>query len=420
MEKIKAIRGSKGGSTQPRTPSEQPDSLHSTAKAKILLALGEGEFGGERSGKRIFLDGTPLLNADGSSNFKGVTWEFRPGNQSQTYIQGLPGSENEISVGTEIKSDAAWTHTFRNTQLSAVRVRLKWPALFSYQDDGDLTGYRINYAIDLQTDGGSFRTVISTAVSSKTTSGYERSHRINLPPASVSWSVRLRKITRDRHSSRTGDTMTLQSFTEVIDAKLPYPNTVLLYIEFDASQFSGSIPQISCEPKGRIIRVPDNYDPVHRTCTGHWTGAFKWAWTNNPAWVFYDLVTNRRFGTGHRLTAANIDKWELYRVAQYCDQPVPDGKGGNGTEPRYTCDVYVQTRNDAYTVLRDFAAIFRGMVCWAGDQLVALADMPRDVDYLYNRANVAEGVFTYSGSSLKTRYNLIYLQALHKAALSYP
>ncbi|WP_276850073.1 host specificity protein J, partial [Enterobacter oligotrophicus] len=213
-----------------------------------------------------------------------------------------------------------------------------------------------------------------------------------------------RKITSDANSAKIGDTMTLQSFTEVIDAKLRYPNTALLYIEFDSSQFNGSIPQISCEPRGRVIRVPDTYDPETRTYSGTWTGAFKWAWTDNPAWIFYDLVVSDRFGLGHRLTAANIDKWTLYQVAQYCDQMVPDGKGGNGTEPRYTCNVYIQDRNDAYTVLRDFAAIFRGMTYWGGDQIVALADMPRDVDYSYTRANVVGGRFTYSSSTTKTRY----------------
>lgn len=398
------IRGRKGGSSSSRTPTEQPDDLQSVAKAKILVALGEGEFAGQLTAKDIYLDGTPLENADGSQNFSGVAWEFRPGTQAQKYIQGVPGTENEISVGTEVSSTTGWTHTFTNTQLSAVRLRLKWPSLFKQEDDGDLVGYSINYAIDLQTDGGTWQTVLNTSVTGKTTSGYERSHRIDLPQAGSTWTVRLRKLTADANSAKIGDTMTLQSYTEVIDAKLRYPNTALLYIEFDSSQFNGSIPQISCEPRGRVIRVPDTYDPETRTYSGTWTGAFKWAWTDNPAWIFYDLVVSDRFGLGNRLTAANIDKWTLYQVAQYCDQPVPDGKGGSGTEPRYTCNVYVQERNDAYTVLRDFAAIFRGMTYWGGDQIVALADMPRDVDYSYTRANVVNGRFTYSGSTTKTRY----------------
>ncbi|HDL3607259.1 TPA: host specificity protein J [Citrobacter braakii] len=398
------IKGRKGGSSSSRTPTEQPDDLQSVAKAKILVALGEGEFAGQLTGKNIYLDGTALENFDGSQNFSGVTWEFRAGTQAQNYIQGIPGTENEINVGTEVSSATAWTRTFTNTQLSAVRLRLKWPSLFKQEDNGDLVGYSINYAIDLQTDGGTWQTVLNTSVTGKTTSGYERSHRIDLPQAGSTWTIRLRKITSDANSAKIGDTMTLQSFTEVIDAKLRYPNTALLYIEFDSSQFNGSIPQISCEPRGRVIRVPDNYDPETRAYSGTWQGAFKWAWTDNPAWIFYDLVITDRFGLGNRLTAANIDKWTLYQVSQYCDQPVPDGKGGNETEPRYTCNVYVQDRNDAYTVLRDFAAIFRGMTYWGGDQIVALADMPRDVDYAYTRANVVGGRFTYSSSTTKSRY----------------
>ena len=404
MATEKVLKGRKGGSSSSRTPTEQPDDLQSVAKAKILVALGEGEFAGQLTGKDIYLDGTALENSDGSQNFSGVTWEFRAGTQAQNYIQGIPGTENEISVGTEISSVTAWTRTFTNTQLSAVRLRLKWPSLFKQEDDGDLVGYSINYAIDLQMDGGTWQKVLNTSVTGKTTSGYERSHRIDLPQAGSTWTIRLRKITADANSAKIGDTMTLQSFTEVIDAKLRYPNTALLYIEFDSSQFNGSIPQISCEPRGRVIRVPDTYDPETRTYSGTWTGAFKWAWTDNPAWIFYDLVVTDRFGLGNRLTAANIDKWTLYQVAQYCDQQVPDGKGGSGTEPRYTCNVYIQDRNDAYTVLRDFAAIFRGMTYWGGDQIVALADMPRDVDYSYTRANVIDGRFTYSSSTTKTRY----------------
>lgn len=404
MATATAIKGRKGGSSSSRTPTEQPDDLQSVAKAKILIALGEGEFAGGLTGKNIFLDGTAIENDDGSRNFSGVTWEFRSGTQAQSYIQGIPGTENEISVGSDIPTNAPWVRTFTNTQLSAVRLRLKWPALFMQEDDGDLVGYKVNYAVDLQTDGGTWKEVLKTSVTGKTTTGYERSHRIDLPQGASTWTIRLRKITADANSAKVGDSMTLESYTEVIDAKLRYPNTALLYIEFDSSQFNGSIPQITCEPKGRVIRVPDNYDPVTRTYSGTWLGGFKWAWTDNPAWIFYDIVVTDRFGLGDRLTAANIDKWKLYQVAQYCDQLVPDGRGGNGTEVRYKCDVYVQSRNEAYSVLRDFAAIFRGMTYWGGDQIACLADMPRDVDYIFTNANVVDGEFAYQSSTTKTRY----------------
>ncbi|WP_337226155.1 TipJ family phage tail tip protein [Proteus terrae] len=401
----KTIHGQKGGGGSPRVPVEQPDDLQSIAKAKLLIALGEGEFAGELTAQNIFLDGTPLEDTEGNANFSGVTWDFRPGTQAQTYIQGLPSAENEINVGSTISSKTPWVHTFTNSQLSAIRVRLKWPSLFKQEDNGDLVGNEVKYAIDLQTDGGSWKTVIDSAVKGKTTSGYERAHRIDLPESTTSWSLRVRKVSNDANSSKIGDTVVLQSYTEVIDAKFTYPHTALLYIEFDSKQFNGSIPQITCKPKGRIIRIPSNYNPIDRTYTGVWDGSFKWAWTNNPAWVFYDIVISNRFGLGQRINQQQIDKWELYRIAQYCDQLVPDGKGGDGTEPRYVCDVYVQDRNEAYNVLRDFAAIFRGMTYWGGGQIVTLADMPRDIDYSYTRANVIDGKFIYSSSSSKEKYS---------------
>lgn len=401
----KTIHGQKGGGGSPRVPVEQPDDLQSIAKAKLLIALGEGEFAGELTAQNIFLDGTPLEDTEGNANFSGVTWDFRSGTQAQTYIQGLPSAENEINVGSTISSKTPWVHTFTNSQLSAIRVRLKWPSLFKQEDNGDLVGNEVKYAIDLQTDGGSWKTVIDSAVKGKTTSGYERAHRIDLPESKTSWSLRVRKLSNDANSSKIGDTVVLQSYTEVIDAKFTYPHTALLYIEFDSKQFNGSIPQITCKPKGRIIRIPSNYNPIDRTYTGVWDGSFKWAWTNNPAWVFYDIVISDRFGLGQRINQQQIDKWELYRIAQYCDQLVPDGKGGDGTEPRYVCDVYVQDRNEAYNVLRDFAAIFRGMTYWGGGQIMTLADMPRDIDYSYTRANVIDGKFIYSSSSSKEKYS---------------
>ncbi|HFN3507289.1 TPA: phage tail protein, partial [Enterobacter hormaechei] len=191
--------------------------------------------------------------------------------------------------------------------------------------------------------------------------------------------------------------------TEIIDAKLRYVNTALLYVEFDAKQFPNGIPQVVCNPKGRIIRVPDTYDPETRTYSGTWEGVFKWAWTDNPAWIYYDIILNERFGLGQRIDATQIDKWELYRIAQYCDQLVPDGKGGSGTEPRFRCNVYIQDRNDAWTVLRDLAGIFRGMTYWGDNKMYVLADMPRDVWHIYNHASVVEGKFTFADPSETTR-----------------
>ncbi|EOI7482196.1 host specificity protein J, partial [Yersinia enterocolitica] len=399
----KQIKGRKGGSSNATTPVESPDSIQSTAKAKILLALGEGEFAGGLDGTNIYLDGTPIKNPDGSSNFTGVTWEYRAGTQAQDYIQGMPNVENEITVNTELKSDTPWVRSVTNTQLSAVRVRFGWPSLQRQADNGDVGGYRIEYAIDVSTDGGAYSTLLNTAIDGKTTTLYERSHRINLPKATTGWQIRSRRITANANSGRIADRMNTEAISEVIDAKLRYPNTALLYIEFDATQFQ-NIPAISCEPKGRVIRVPTNYDPNTRSYSGVWDGSFKWAYTNNPAWVFYDIVLAERFGLGLRIDSTQVDKWELYRIGQYCDQLVPDGRGGSGTEPRFICDVYIQSQAEAFTVLRDLAAIFRGMTYWGNNQLCALADMPRDVDYIFTRANVIDGRFTYGGGSEKKRY----------------
>lgn len=401
MENI--IQGRKGGGGGGHTPTESPDSIQSIARAKILLALGEGEFAGGLDGTNIFLDGTPLQAPDGTSNFPGVQWEFRPGTQSQSYIQGIPGAENEISIGTELKSSQPWVRSISNTQLSAVRLRIGWPTLLRQQDNGDRVGTRVEYAIDLSTDGGAYQTVLNGAVDDKTTTLYERSHRVDLPKASTGWQIRMRRLTPDSTSTNIVDRMNVEAITEVIDAKLRYPNTALLFVSYDAKQFQ-NIPRISCKPYGRIIRVPTNYDPETRTYNGTWDGSFKWAYSNNPAWVFYDILLDRRFGLGDRLDATQVDEVELYRIAQYCDQLVPDGRGGDGKEPRFLCDVYIQSQNEAFTVLRDIASIFRGMTYWANNQACALADMPRDIDYVYTRANVIDGKFHYQGGSQKNRY----------------
>lgn len=397
----------KGGSNQTRTPVEAPDSIQSIARAKVLIALGEGEFAGGLDAKNIFLGDsssyTPLQNADGSYNFNNVKYEFRSGTQDQDYIQGFPGIENELQVSYELKQAVPYVRAVSNTQLSALRIRLGWPTLLLQKNNGDKVGTRVEYAIDLSVDGGPYETVVNGAVDDKTTSLYERSHRVNLPKASTGWQLRVRRITPDSTSVNVVDTMRVVAVTEIIDAKLRYVNTALLYVEFDAKQFPNGIPQVVCNPKGRIIRVPDTYDPETRTYSGTWEGVFKWAWTDNPAWIYYDIILNERFGLGQRIDATQIDKWELYRIAQYCDQQVPDGKGGSGTEPRFRCNVYIQDRNDAWTVLRDLAGIFRGMTYWGDNKMYVLADMPRDVWHIYNHASVVEGKFTFADPSETTR-----------------
>ncbi len=398
------VYGAKGGSEKPKTPTEAPDSLRSVAIAKMLIAVGEGEFDGSPTAKDIFLDNTPLQDPQGSMNFPNVKWEWRSGAVDQSYIQGIPSVENETTISTELRSGTPWVRAITNTQLSAVRVRFAWPALQSVDSGGNINGYTIGYKVELATDGGTYQEVLNEAVSGKTTSLYERTRRINLPRATTGWLLRITRLTANQNNNKISDTMQIAGFTEVIDAKIRYPNTALLYIEFSAEQFR-SIPAVTIECDGRKWQVPSNYDTRSRTYTGVWDGTFKEAWTDNPVWHTYGITTNDRFGLGRRIKPWMVDKWELYRISQYCDQLVPNGKGG--MEPRFLCSLNLQSKADAWSLLRDISAIYRGMTYWAQGQVFTLSDMPRatDFDFAYTRANVIDGKFTYSSASERTRYS---------------
>ncbi|MGH8447862.1 TipJ family phage tail tip protein [Pseudomonas sp.] len=397
------IHGAKGGESKPKSPVESPDSLRSTNLAKILIAVGEGEFEGTPTARDIYLDNTPIQDASGAYNFTNVKWDWRSGSVEQTFIPGIPSIENETSLNIELRSGAPWVQSFTNLQLSAVRLRLATPRLASQDNEGNVNGYRIEYAVDVSTDGGSYQEVLVDALDGKTTTRYERSRRIDLPQATSGWQVRVRRITPNQNTDKIADTMFIAGHTQVIDAKLRYPNTALLFIEFDAEQFT-NIPAVTVKCKARKWQVPSNYDPVARTYTGAWDGTMKQAWTNNPAWITYGICTDDRFGLGKRIKPWMVDKWELFRIAQYCDQLVPDGLGGQ--EPRFLCDMNLQGKADSWSLLRDISAIYRGMTYWAQGQLVMQADMPRaqDIDYVFTRSNVLDGVFNYGGASTKTRY----------------
>ncbi|EPQ4684570.1 host specificity protein J [Citrobacter freundii] len=402
---MEAITGAKGGSQKQHTPVEQPDSAQSMARCRMLLALGEGEFAGGLDATRIFLDGTPLGNPDGTMNFENVTWDFRPGTQVQTPIPGFPAVENETSIGVSLTKVTPWTRAISNTQIDAVLVRVGIPGLQQQENDGDIVGSTVQYHIDLAVDGGAYSTVMTKTVTEKLSSLYELTHRINLPKASTGWQIRVVRDTADSTSQMLQNKTQVQAITEVIDARLRYPHTALLYVSFNAKSFS-NIPKISCKPKGRVIRIPQNYDPVARTYSGTWDGTFKWGWTNNPAWIWFDILTEPRFGLGRRVTPAMLDKWELYRIAQRCDQKVPDGKDGSGTEPRFMFDVYIQAQADAWQVIKDIAAGFNGMTFWGNNMFNVVSDMPADTSKLQilTRASVV-GKPTYSSGSEKNRYS---------------
>ncbi|MFH2184874.1 TipJ family phage tail tip protein [Citrobacter portucalensis] len=402
---METITGAKGGSQKQHTPVEQPDSAQSMARCRMLLALGEGEFAGGLDATRIFLDGTPLGNADGSMNFENVSWDFRTGTQIQTPIPGFPAVENETSIGVSLTKVAPWTRAISNTQIDAVLVRVGINGLQQQENDGDIVGTTVQYHIDLAIDGGVYATVMTKTVTEKLSSLYELTHRINLPKANTGWQIRVVRDTADSTSQMLQNKTQVQAITEVIDARLRYPHTALLYVSFNAKSFS-NIPKISCKPKGRVIRIPQNYDPIVRTYSGTWDGTFKWGWTNNPAWIWFDILTEPRFGLGRRVTPAMLDKWELYRIAQRCDQKVADGKGGSGTEPRFMFDVYIQAQADAWQVIKDIAAGFNGMTFWGNNMFNVVSDMPADTSKLQilTRASVV-GKPTYSSGSEKNRYS---------------
>ncbi|EGY1273261.1 phage tail protein [Escherichia coli] len=406
LEQETILQGAKGGGGSAHTPVEQPDDLLSVAKLKMLIAVSEGEIQGDLTAQNIFLNDTPLANDSGEYNFSGVKWEFRKGTQDQTYIAGMPQVDNELAVGTTVTTTSPWTRQFTNLSLDAIRIKLSVPVQYLYKDNGDMVGTVTEYAIDLSTDGGAWKTVVNGKFDGKTTTEYQRDHRIDLPKSTSGWSVRVRRITADASGSNSKlvNAFKVFSYAEVIDSKLRYPLTALLYVEVDSSQFNGSAPKVTCKIKGKLIKVPDNYDPITRTYSGSWSGGFKMAWSNNPAWIFYDLVLDEIYGMGTRVDASMVDKWALYSIAQYCDEMVSDGAGG--TEPRFTCNVFIQSQEDAWQVLNDLAAVFRGITFWGNDQIYVQADVPQDdVDWVYNASNVIDGLFTYAGGSYKNRYS---------------
>ncbi|HCE6004859.1 host specificity protein J [Pseudomonas aeruginosa] len=407
------LRGSKGGSSKPKQPHIAQNGVASLSTARILYLLSWGPIVGPVNGlKSIKLDGTPIQAEDGTLNYPDVKWQFRPGELNQERLEGVAESSNEIAVGQTLLSTQPYIYTVTNATADAVRVRLSWPNLQAQDSSGNINGVRIEYAIDVATDGAPYQTVLSTFVDRKNVTTYYRSHRINLP-AGGHWAVRVRRITPEANSSLVQDTMVLTAIAEVVDSNQEFPLTAVGCVEYDAQQFGGDFPKFSALMRGRIVRVPMNYDPETRTyftggpgtTNGVWDGTFKEAYSNNPAWVFYDLVLNPYYGLGERIDQSMVNRWALYRIAQYCDQLVPDGKGGQ--EPRFTCNLYLQKQEEAYAVLQDLAAIFHGLAFWDGSQITVNADMPQDPVYTYTTSQILnDGVVAYSGTRTRDRHSL--------------
>lgn len=409
------IRGAGGSGKmaggEQHTPVEAPDTLHSVAYARIMDLLSEGECVGLPDMlQNVYLDGTPVQNPDESFNFKNVQFEFRTGTQDQLPMTDFPEVESETGVGVLLETTSPWTHTFTNLALTGIRIRLAVSALSQIDEEtGDTNGYKIEYAIDMSVDGGGFATILENSFAGKTTQPFERSHVIELPPATSNWTFRVRRITEESESQYIQDETSVVSYTELIKANLMMPNSCYAGLIIDASQFR-SIPTRAYRLKGRIIRVPSNYNPVTREYTGVWDGTFQTAWTNNPAWIFFDMATHFRYGLGRFLDDAwlLVDKWSLYAIGQYCDELVDDGKGG--TEPRFTCDIYFQKSADAYKVMQDLASVFRGICYWAAGRIVAVCDKPTDPIYTFTNANVIDGRFTYQGTSRQARHTVALVE----------
>lgn len=406
--------GHKAGSGSQRKPVTAPDSASSKSYARIVYGINDGHMVGFIDGlKSLILDNTPVQSSSGDMNITEVEVQTRWGTNDQDYLEGFPSVVNEIGYNNvEIVSDHNFVHYVNDLNTNAVGIRFTWGKIFRQNEsNGDINGYRIDYAVDVQTDGNGFVEVLKTSLNDKTSSGYERYHRLELPPAEVGWEIRVRRLTANATSDFIGDKMFLSAVAEIVDAKLRYPNTALIALKFDADKF-GSIPKADFRLRGKIIKVPTNYDPETRTyavtgegtTNGIWDGSFKLAYTNNPVWIFYDLLLSKRYGLGERLDASMVDKWALYSIGQYCDVMVPDGMGG--TEPRLTCNVYINSKYEAFDLLMQLASTFRGILHWDGAAIVATADRPSDPVFTFTRANII-GEFNYSGTRARDRSSMI-------------
>ena len=390
------IDGQKAGSKSQRQPVIAPDSASSITKLKMTVGLSEGEIEGFGRAD-IKLDGTPLTSLSDD-----IICDYRFGTNDQEYINGVDEVANEIGVGVELTGSADWVKLISNPDIDHLGIRLRWGPLQTSHTNGDVSGVSITYEIHIAPVGGSYERVLATTLSDKTSDSYERYHEFKLPVSDNGWMVKVVRVTPSSQSPLISDKMYVQAYSEIIKSKFTYPYTSLVYLEYDAKMFS-NVAKVAVNAKGLIIRVPSNYDPVTRQYSGLWSGTFKMAYSNNPAWVYYDLVTNPRYGCGDRIDQSMVDKWSLYRLAQYCDQMVDDGYGG--LEPRFTCNVYLQSKERAYDILNRLTGLFRAINFWNGAQIVVDADIPQDTSYLYTNANVVDGLFEYAGTAATDLYS---------------
>ena len=383
------------------TPVEAKESGRSKQRIKIVEVLSEGEIEGLVDGlKSVYLDKTPIEAKDGSHYFKNVEIEGREGTQTQEVMQGFQAVEKEISVATEITKRTALTRTVTDANVNRLRLTLGVQALFEQNDQGDTHSATVEFKITVGTQQ------IPFTIHGKYSSPYSRSIEVTNLPA-VPFTIKVERITADSTSNRLANKTMWASYTEIIDAQFRYPNTAYIGVKFDSEYFN-NIPVRTYEIYGIKVRVPSNYDPETRTYTGLWDGTFKVAYTNNPAWILMDVVTHKRYGLGDRLGEFSVDKWALYQIAQYCDQMIPDGFGGQ--EPRFTCNLWLTEQRSAYDVLSDLCSIFRAIPVWNGTELTFIMDRPSDPVWTYTNANVVGGQFSRQYSAMKARHNAIQVE----------
>ena len=390
-------KGGGGG----HTPVEAKETSRSKQLVRIIDVVSEGEVEGLADGmKSVYFDNTPVQNKNGSYNFNNVQLEGRVGSQVQDVIAGFNTSEKEVSVGTQVRNNLPITRTVTDSKVSRLRLTIGVQSLFSQNENGDTGGATVELVITIGSQS------YPVSISGKYSSQYLQQHTFdNLPQAP--FTVKVERVTEDSKSQRLQNNTVWSSYTEIIDTEFTYPNTALIGVKFDSEYFS-NIPTRTYDLLGVKVKVPSNYNTRTRQYTGIWDGTFKVDWTDNPAWILYDVVTSKRYGLGNRLGDFGADKWALYQVSQYCDQLVPDGFGGQ--EPRFTCNAWLTEQRSAYDVINDICSIFRAMPVWNGQQLTVVMDRHYDPVWTYTNANVEKGEFNYTFSSKKSRHNAIQVE----------
>ncbi|EPS2312743.1 phage attachment tail tip protein J, partial [Escherichia coli] len=396
------------GSSKGHTPREAKDNLKSTQLLSVIDVISEGPIQGPVDGlKSVLLNGTPVLDSEGNTNISGVTVVFRAGEQEQTPPEGFESSGSETVLGTEVKYDTPITRTITSANIDRLRLTFGVQALVETTSKGDRNPSEVRLLVQIQRNGR-WLTEKDITIKGKTTSQYLAPVVVgNLPPRP--FSIRMRRMTPDSTTDQLQNKTLWSSYTEIIDVKQCYPNTALVGVQVDSEQFGSQQVSRNYHLRGRILQVPSNYNPQTRQYSGIWDGTFKPAYSDNPAWCLWDMLTHPRYGMGKRLGAADVDKWALYVIGQYCDQSVPDGSGG--TEPRITCNAWLTTQRKAWDVLSDFCSAMRCMPVWNGQTLTFVQDRQSDKVWTYNRSNVVmpdDGApFRYSFSALKDRHNAV-------------